>query len=123
MSLDLQAQKFLQQISQLKLPPLSSAEPMQARELVAKLRGKELKPEFVASIQNHTIKSHGNIPIRIYTPRLDTSLPILIYLHGGGWVLGDLDGVDHICRSLANQADCIVVSVDYRLAPEHKFPT
>ncbi len=123
MSLDLQAQKYLQQISQLNLPPLSSAEPMQARELVAKLRGKQLKPEFVASVQNHIITSQGNIPIRIYTPRLDTQLPILVYLHGGGWVLGDLDGVDHICRSLANQADCIVVSVDYRLAPEHKFPT
>ncbi|HEY9690664.1 MAG TPA: alpha/beta hydrolase [Oculatellaceae cyanobacterium] len=122
MSLDPQAQKFLEQISELQLPPLSSAEPREARELLAKLKGKQLKPEFVASIQNHIIKSQVNIPIRIYTPKENIQLPILVYLHGGGWVLGDLDGVDHICRSLANQADCIVVSVDYRLAPEHKFP-
>ena len=122
MSLDPQAQKFLQQIAQLNLPPLVTAEPSESRELLAKLKGKPLKAEPVASIQNCTITSQVDIPIRMYTPRLDTQLPILIYLHGGGWVLGNLDGVDHICRSLANQADCIVVSVDYRLAPEHKFP-
>ncbi|MGB3204136.1 MAG: alpha/beta hydrolase [Crinalium sp.] len=122
MPLDPQAHKFLHQIAHLNLPPLVTAEPIQARELLAQLKAKPLKPELVANIQNRTITSQVDIPIRIYTPRLDTQLPILIYLHGGGWVLGDLDGVDHICRSLANQADCIVVSVDYRLAPEHKFP-
>jgi acetyl esterase len=122
MPLDPQAQKFLQQIAQLNLPPLVTAEPTQARELLAQLKAKPLKPELIANIQNRTITSQVDIPIRIYTPRLDTQLPIVVYLHGGGWVLGDLDGVDPICRSIANQADCIVVSVDYRLAPEHKFP-
>ena len=65
------------------------------------------------------------IPIRIYTPRQSKSgekLPVLVWYHGGGYVIGDLDTHDSVCRALANEADCIVVAVDYRLAPEHKFP-
>lgn len=65
----------------------------------------------------------GEIPVRIYTPRkAATPLPVLVYLHGGGHVIGSLDSYDAICRQLALEADCIIVSVDYRLAPEHKFP-
>ncbi len=67
----------------------------------------------------------GQIPIRIYTPREpkpNEKLPVLVWYHGGGYVIGDLDTHDSVCRALANEADCIVVAVDYRLAPEHKFP-
>lgn len=67
----------------------------------------------------------GQIPIRIYTPREpkpEEKLPVLVWYHGGGYVIGDLDTHDSVCRALANEADCIVVAVDYRLAPEHKFP-
>jgi acetyl esterase len=64
----------------------------------------------------------GEIPVRIYWPAVPGPLPVLVNLHGGGWVIGDLDGHDGICRVLANGAGCIVVSVDYRLAPEHPFP-
>ena len=67
----------------------------------------------------------GSIPIRIYTPRELTSgekLPVLVWFHGGGYVIGDLDTHDSACRALANETDCIVVAVDYRLAPENKFP-
>ena len=67
----------------------------------------------------------GSIGVRIYTPRaVDGSelLPILVWYHGGGFVIGDLDSHDAACRALSNQADCLVVAVDYRLAPEHKFP-
>jgi acetyl esterase len=63
------------------------------------------------------------IPLRVYVPRKQTDLPTLVYYHGGGWVVGDLDTADWICRSIAVQADCVVFSVDYRLAPENKFPT
>lgn len=64
----------------------------------------------------------GDVPVRVYRPRADGTLPVLVYLHGGGWVLGDLDTVDRPCRNLAALAGCAVVSVDYRLAPEHPFP-
>lgn len=64
----------------------------------------------------------GEIPIRIYQPQGNNPFPILLYFHGGGWVTCNLDTHDSLCRSLANGASCIVVSVDYRLAPEHKFP-
>jgi acetyl esterase len=60
--------------------------------------------------------------VRIYTPAGASPHPVLVYFHGGGWVLCNLDTHDGTCRALANAAQCIVVSVDYRLAPEHKFP-
>jgi acetyl esterase/lipase len=66
----------------------------------------------------------GAVPVRIYRPRQAESgaLPCLIFFHGGGWVVGDLDSHDHVCRYLAAGAAATVVAVDYRLAPEHKFP-
>ncbi len=78
------------------------------------------------SVENREIPGPGGtIPLRIYIPREvkpDAPLPVLIFFHGGGWVLGNLDTYDRLCRYLCHPADCIVVSVDYRLAPEHKFP-
>ncbi|MCK1335176.1 alpha/beta hydrolase [Bradyrhizobium sp. 38] len=69
---------------------------------------------------------HGTIPVRIYVPkdprRHDGLSPALVFFHGGGWVIGDLDSHDVVCRQLAVEAALIVISVDYRLAPEHKFP-
>ena len=64
----------------------------------------------------------GDIPVRLYYPRAGDQMPALVFIHGGGWVIGSLDDYDAICRSLALEADCVVISVDYRLAPEHKFP-
>jgi len=67
----------------------------------------------------------GPVPVRLYQPEalLDgTVLPVLIFLHGGGWVFGDLDSHDHVCRALAHEAAMVVLSVDYRLAPENPFP-
>ena len=63
----------------------------------------------------------GGVPIRVYRPA-DGVLPALVYLHGGGWSIGDLNSADPMCRRLADEAGCVVVSVDYRLAPEHPFP-
>jgi acetyl esterase len=84
----------------------------------------DIKPEPVWKTENLCVAGpHGEIPLRIYTPREAGSLlPVLVWLHGGGHVVGSLDSYDALCRSLALRADCVVVSVDYRLAPEHKFP-
>ncbi|MCL6637075.1 MAG: alpha/beta hydrolase [Alicyclobacillus sp.] len=91
-----------------------------ARNRVVRQTG-ALRP--VAKVEDQTVSGPGgNIPVRVYWPRFGARLPVLVYLHGGGWVFGTLDSVDDTCRALANAADCVVVSVDYRLAPEHKFP-
>lgn len=85
----------------------------------------QLPPPSVtlASVADRTIPGPaGEIPVRIYTPEGSDPFPIIIYFHGGGFVVGDLDTQDMIARGLAGGAESIVVSVDYRLAPEHKFP-
>jgi acetyl esterase len=79
--------------------------------------------EAVARVEDRLVPGlGGDIAVRIYRPTEDPVLPVLVYFHGGGWMFGDLDVHDDICRSFANAAGCIVVSVDYRLAPEHRFP-
>ncbi|MCO0600102.1 alpha/beta hydrolase [Peribacillus butanolivorans] len=80
--------------------------------------------EPVAKVEKYWIPvENGEIKVRVYTPEGEGIFPVFIYIYGGGWVLGDLETVDVPCRSLANQAECIVVSVDYRRAPEYKFTT
>jgi len=77
----------------------------------------------LAGIADRTIPGPGGpLPVRIYTPVGDGLFPLMTFFHGGGWVVGDLDTQDMICRALCHGAKSVVVSVDYRLAPEHKFP-
>ncbi|MDE0884037.1 MAG: alpha/beta hydrolase [Myxococcota bacterium] len=80
----------------------------------------------VARVENRTIPGpEGEIPVRIYAPapaEEEPGLPVLLYFHGGGFVIGSIDTHDGTCRELARGAHCMVVSVDYRLAPEHPFP-
>jgi acetyl esterase len=64
----------------------------------------------------------GPLPIRVYRPTLDEGLPVLVWFHGGGWTIGTIETADHVCRRLARLAGCAVVSVEYRLSPEHRFP-
>jgi acetyl esterase len=64
----------------------------------------------------------ADLPVRVYEPEGERPFPVLVFFHGGGWVLGNLDCYDNVCTRLANRAECLVVSVDYRLAPEHPFP-
>lgn len=77
--------------------------------------------EAVARVVEVTVPTTaGRLRARLYAPR--DGAPLLLYLHGGAWVLGDLDGADHLCRALANASTCAVLSLDYPLAPEHPFP-
>jgi len=91
---------------------------------VLKKDEKAITPEAVAKVQDRNIPgAAGNIPVRVYTPTSDTTpLPIVVYYHGGGFVLATNDVYDATPRALANGAQAIVVSVEYRKAPEHKFP-
>jgi len=80
-------------------------------------------PPRVADVSDRTIPGPGgDIPIRVYMPDSERPMPGLVFLHGGGWVVGSLQTHDGLCRALANGGGCTVVSVDYRLSPEHKFP-
>ncbi len=79
--------------------------------------------ERVARVENSTIPGPaGAIPVRLYAPDGTAPFPVLLYFHGSGWVLNNLDTHDAICRALTNGARCLTVSVDYRLAPENPFP-
>lgn len=124
MALDPQAKLILEQIEKAGAPPLHTMPPEKARVAYQAMRSTN-DVEEVGSVENRQIPGpKGEIPIRIYRPAHSepVKLPILVFYHGGGWVIGNLDTHDAACRTLTNQANCMVVSVDYRLAPEHKFP-
>ena len=89
------------------------------RRLALSRRGEDYVPEQVASVADQ--RSPGGVPVRVYEP-LRPRRSTLIYLHGGGWVVGDVETHDPLCRRVANATGARVVSVDYRLAPEHPFP-
>lgn len=86
------------------------------------MRELEPPPELAQVIDRSIPGPAGEIPIRIYHPQATGPLPTVLYAHGGGWVICDLDTHDAVCRRLADLAQCVVVAVDYRLAPEHPFP-
>ena len=122
---DLQSQAMLRISEMLRFPPTWQQEPAEAR--AASRRNASLvdpRPPAVARVESRFCQGpDGPIPMRVYYPReTDGPLPVLVYLHGGGFVVGGLVTHDGVCRALARTADCIVVSVDYRLAPEHRFP-
>jgi acetyl esterase len=123
MPLDPQVRAFLDELEQAGAAPLSSLAPQQARAVVREDMPNWDPPQPVARIENRRLPGPaGSIPIRIYAPETARPSPVLVYYHGGGWTLCDLDTHDGACTRLANGAGCLVVSVDYRLAPEHKYP-
>ncbi len=123
MALDPQVQQHLEQLAAMNLPALEELTPQQARQFVVAEAESFGTPEPIASMADFKVPGvDGEVPIRTYAPRNGAPLPALVYYHGGGWVLGDVETHDGICCELANRAECMVVSVDYRLAPEHKYP-
>ena len=104
--------------------PTGNLAPATAREGYLALLAMLGPGEEVAHVEDRAIlrPAGGDIPLRIYTPEGAGPFGVLVFYHGGGWVLGDLDSHDKECRALCNGAGCTVVSVQYRLAPEHPFP-
>lgn len=125
--LDPQARALLDLIKASGRPPMNTMTAPQAR---ADYRSRRfvVQPDApdVSAVLEHRVPVAGTtIPVRAYRPidvDADEALPALVYLHGGGWTVGDRDTHDVLCRSLANGARCAVFSVDYRMGPEHRFP-
>ncbi len=124
MSLDPQAQNLLDKVEQAGIPPYETMEPVVARQYYEKAcdlaRG---NPPQLFEVKNISIPGpRSELPAIYYRARQADSLPILVYFHGGGYTIGSPTSHDSVCRHLCLEADCIVISVDYRLAPEHPFP-
>ncbi|MGG1678092.1 alpha/beta hydrolase [Neobacillus sp. NRS-1170] len=121
MSLDPQTKLVLDQLAAAGAPPMETLTPEQARQAFL-LPQAEL--EEVGKIEDRTIPGPvTDIPVRVYYPKeSQTNYPALVFYHGGGWVIGNIETHDNVCRALTNLANCVTISVDYRLAPEHKFP-
>ena len=122
-----QARALLDFIEQRGLPPTHTLTPADARAFYRERRFfTQPEPPEVALVRDLQAEGpHGMIPLRLYRPAgsaPEALLPVLVYYHGGGFVIGDLDTHDVLCRELANGAGCAVVAVDYRMAPEHPFP-
>lgn len=123
MPLDPQVQAHLEQMAALNIPEFSTLTPELIRQVIKTQVVVPASPEPLARIENRTLPGPlGEIAVRIYTPRGSGPFPLLVYFHGGGWVICNLDTHDGTCRSLAHKAGCVVVSIDYHLAPEYKFP-
>jgi len=106
-------------------PPLNEMSPEDARTMFKALSAMD-QPEEVTRVDDRLLPGDGHdVPVRVYTPSdaIGGNAPLLLWLHGGGWVIGDLDTADAVARALANRSGAVTVSVDYRLAPEHPAPT
>ena len=122
-ALDPQVQALLDTIDQRRAPPTYGVSVETARNQLRELFS-IADPEPVGEVRDFEIPGPEEpIPVRLYAPEEGgQDLPVFITFHGGGWVLGEFETHDPFCRALANAVGCLVVSVDYRLAPEHPFP-
>jgi acetyl esterase len=124
------ARALLELIAERNLPAMHTLRPVDARAFYRDRRAitQPPAPEVGALLDTRCEGPHGMIPLRIYRPfgapaaSGGTPLPALVYYHGGGWTIGDLDTHDVLCRQLCNGSGAVVVSVDYRMGPEHRFP-
>ena len=127
MSLDPESQRLIDLMAAANRPAWNTLSPQAARELYLSLRpgAQGPRPADVKVIDRTIPGPSGELPVRIYRPATaaaDAKLPGLVYAHGGGWVFGSLDSHDVLCAQLAIEAGIVVFAVDYRLAPEARFP-
>ena len=123
MPLDPQVEKVLEDAAKLGLPAYQDLSPTEARKQMLNQSPAVQAELSVKKVVDRQIPDPaGNIPIRLYYPAGDAPHPTLVYFHGGGWVIGDLDTHHAFCHALAKTSGCLVVAVDYRLAPEHRYP-
>lgn len=125
--LDPQARALLDLIEKNGIPQVWQQTPLEARQSYRERRffSQEDPPADVRATALSAPGPHGPVPLRAFRPKAapaDAALPVLVYFHGGGWVIGDLDTHDVLCRQLARESQAMVVSVDYRMAPEFEFP-
>ena len=123
--LDPQAKALLDLMVERGVPPTHTLTPEQARRFYVERRAvTQPPPRPLGEVRDLTASGpHGEIPLRLYRQDgLTNPAPVLVYYHGGGWVIGDLDTHDSLCRDLADAGRCVVVAVDYRMGPEHRFP-
>ncbi|MDH5738572.1 MAG: alpha/beta hydrolase fold domain-containing protein, partial [Gammaproteobacteria bacterium] len=123
MPLDPVFEEMLKQMAEAGAPALIDLPPAEGRALYRAMN--ETMPQVeLLSVTDKSIPVHeGEIGIRIYRQSDDSAQPCLVFYHGGGWVIGDLETHDSVCRQLCREAACTVIAVDYRLAPEFPFPT
>jgi len=123
MPLDPQVKLLLNEDLAKILPTLVEFEPVQARKQMSSLTP-PVDPLLAAtSVEDKNIPGPGGkIPVRLYYPEGNSPFPTLVYFHGGGWVVGSLDSHHAFCHALSKASGCLVVAVDYRLAPEHPYP-
>ena len=119
MPLDPQAKTFLDRLAAAGIPGYEAMALADARRLFRGVRNSSGPILTMDRVEDRTL---GGVATRIYDPGGPSPKPAIVFLHGGGWVLGDLDTIDPVCRRLAVGSGCLVVSVDYRLAPEARFP-
>src|SRR5438477_242929 len=120
MTLDPEIARVLARLPLIARDRMTPAEARRASRERAALLRHDVEP--VARIFERGIETDaGEVRVRVYAPH-GRDLPAMVYFHGGGWVLGDLEGPDWLCRALADRARCVVASVDFPLAPEHKYP-
>lgn len=121
MTLTKQARSFLDAVAEQNLPPWQDLPPTASRERFNSYTDLFGDGPELATVSDHTIP--GNIRVRLYQSQSSRPAPAVVYFHGGGWVIGNIDTHDSLCRRLARFSDCHVISVDYSLSPEVKFPT
>lgn len=123
MALDPQAEALLRKLRERGVPSSEQMSILEGREAVLSFKELEGEPEPVAGIRDLTVPGPaGELPVRLYTPEGKAPFPLIVYFHGGGWIRGNVEVSDKPCRALANASRCIIASVEYRLAPESKFP-